>query len=105
MHVLVNICELYCFVCGINSIIDPGLSIVLIFHVRNANSVASLHSHLIPFPRLWLKFHNTYVVWDGVVSFMPTPQPGGPEYPFLSGSSPLTFLAWEALPVAQLSPA
>jgi hypothetical protein len=27
----------------------------------------------------------------------PTPQPGGPEYPFLSGSSPLTYLAWETL--------
>ena len=31
---------------------------------------------------------------------MPNPHPGGPGYPFLSGSSPLTCLAWEALPVA-----
>jgi hypothetical protein len=31
---------------------------------------------------------------------MPNPQPGGPGYRFLSGSSPLTCLAWEALPVA-----
>jgi hypothetical protein len=31
---------------------------------------------------------------------MPNPQPGEPGYPFLSGSSPLTCLAWEALPVA-----
>jgi hypothetical protein len=30
----------------------------------------------------------------------PTPQPGGPGYPFLSGSSPLTCLAWETLSVA-----
>jgi hypothetical protein len=30
---------------------------------------------------------------------MPNPQPGGPGYPFLSGSSPLTCLAGEALPV------
>jgi len=35
-----------------------------------------------------------------VVSLMPNPQPGGPGYPFLSGSSPLTCLPWEALPVA-----
>jgi hypothetical protein len=36
----------------------------------------------------------------GVVSPTPNPHPGGPGYPFLSGSSPLTCLAWEALPVA-----
>ena len=36
----------------------------------------------------------------GVVSPEPNPQPGGPGYPFLSGSPPLTCLAWEALPVA-----
>jgi hypothetical protein len=35
-----------------------------------------------------------------VVNPMPNPQPGGPVYPFLSGSSPLTYLAWGALPVA-----
>ena len=31
---------------------------------------------------------------------MPNTQPGGPGYPFSSGSSPLTCLVWEALPVA-----
>jgi hypothetical protein len=36
----------------------------------------------------------------GVVSPTPNPQSGGPGYPFLSGSSPLTCLAWEALPIA-----
>jgi hypothetical protein len=36
----------------------------------------------------------------GVVSLTPNPQPGGPGYPFLSETSPLTCLAWEALPVA-----
>jgi hypothetical protein len=36
----------------------------------------------------------------GVVSPTPNPQPGGPGYPCLSGSSPLTCRAWEALPVA-----
>jgi hypothetical protein len=35
-----------------------------------------------------------------VVGPAPNPQPGGPGYPFLSGSSPLTCLAWKALPVA-----
>jgi hypothetical protein len=35
-----------------------------------------------------------------VVSLTPNPQPGGPGYPFSSGSSPLTCLVWEALPVA-----
>jgi hypothetical protein len=35
----------------------------------------------------------------------PNPQPGGPGYPFLSGSSPLTYLAWEYLPAATLPPA
>jgi hypothetical protein len=35
-----------------------------------------------------------------VVSLTPNPQPGGLGYPFLSGSSPLTCLAWESLPVA-----
>jgi hypothetical protein len=36
------------------------------------------------------------------VSLIPNPQPGGPGYLFLSGSSPLTCLAWEALPVVML---
>jgi hypothetical protein len=36
----------------------------------------------------------------GVVSPTQNTQPGGPGYLFLSGSSPLTSLAWEALPVA-----
>ena len=36
----------------------------------------------------------------GLLTSRPTPQPGGPAYLFLSGSSPLTCLAWEALPVA-----
>jgi hypothetical protein len=45
-------------------------------------------------------FHNNIFLLCGVVSPTSNPQPGGPEYPFLSGSSPLTCLAWEALPVA-----
>ena len=35
----------------------------------------------------------------------PNSQPGGPGYPFSSGSLPMTYLAWEALPVAKLPPA
>ena len=33
------------------------------------------------------------------------PQPGGPEYSFLSGISSLTCLSWEALPLVMLPPA
>jgi hypothetical protein len=51
------------------------------------------------------KLLNKIFLWGGVVSPTPNPQPGGPGYPFLSGSSPLTCLAWEALPVATLPPA
>jgi hypothetical protein len=55
-----------------------------------------------------------YIVWASqldkkflrcrVISLTPKPQPGGPGYPFLSGSSPLTCPAWETLPVATLPP-
>jgi hypothetical protein len=45
-------------------------------------------------------FHNNkfFTVWGCYPHAKP--QPGGPGYPFLSGSSPLTCLAWDALPVA-----
>jgi hypothetical protein len=49
---------------------------------------------------LLLRFRYNIFLWGGVVSLTPNPQHGGPGYPFLSGSSPLTCLAWEALPVA-----
>ena len=39
------------------------------------------------------------------VSLTPNPQPGGPGYPFLSRSSPLTCLAHDIIPVASLLPA
>jgi hypothetical protein len=39
----------------------------------------------------------------GVVSLTPNQQPGGPGHPILSGSSLLTCLAWEALPVAHVT--
>jgi hypothetical protein len=45
-------------------------------------------------------FRNNKFLLCGVVSPTPNPKPGGPGYPFLSESPPLTCLAWEALPVA-----
>jgi len=50
--------------------------------------------------RLIVGFQNKLFLWCGVVSPTHNPQTGGPGYPFLPGSSPLTCLAWEALPVA-----
>jgi hypothetical protein len=48
-----------------------------------------------------LNFRNSkFFYYVGVFNPTPNPQPGGPGYPFLSGSSPLTYLAWESLPVA-----
>ena len=48
---------------------------------------------------------NIYFLRGEAVSLTPNPQPGGPGYPILSGSSPLTYLAWKALPLAKLPPA
>jgi hypothetical protein len=48
-----------------------------------------------------LNFRNNkffYCVW--LLAPRQTLQPGGPGYPFLSGSSPLTCLTCKALPVA-----
>jgi hypothetical protein len=50
-------------------------------------------------PRLIAGFRNKLFLRCGVVNPTPNLQPGGPGYPFSSGSSPLTCLAWEALPV------
>jgi hypothetical protein len=49
---------------------------------------------------LLVRFRNNIFLRGGVVNLTPNPQPGGPGYPFLSGSSPLTCLAWETLPLA-----
>jgi hypothetical protein len=58
------------------------------------------HLYLYPaFPFVRLSKTISFLLC-GVVSPTPNPKPGGPGYPFLSGSSPLTCLAWEALPVA-----
>jgi hypothetical protein len=53
----------------------------------------------------FISFSTEHFLWGGVVSPTPNPQAGGPGYPFLFGFSPLTCLAWEALPVATLPPA
>jgi hypothetical protein len=45
-----------------------------------------------------------YFLRGEVFSLTPNHQPGGPGYPFLSGSSPLTCLAREAIPIASLLP-
>jgi hypothetical protein len=47
-------------------------------------------------------FETPKVLRGQAVSLSPNPQPGGPAYPFLCGSSPLTCPAWETLPVAKL---
>jgi hypothetical protein len=49
-----------------------------------------------------MRFRNNFFFFlrGEVVILTSNPQPGGPGYFFLSGSSPLTCLAWEALPVA-----
>ena len=61
----------------------------------------SFHRHLfLILPRLIVKFRNKLLLLCGVFSPTPNPQPGGPGYPFSSGSSPLTCLAREALQVA-----
>jgi hypothetical protein len=46
-----------------------------------------------------------YVLRGETVSLTPIPQHGGPAYPFLSGSSPLTCLARDAISLASLQPA
>ena len=88
------------------SFILPGFSAVCNFHVARVISV-----HLVFFRPSSFKLSSFFLcstsvtvsfsfLLGGVVSPTPNPQPGGPVYLFLSGSSPLTCLAWQALPVA-----
>jgi len=49
---------------------------------------------------LFFRFRNNIFLLDGFFGLTPNPQLGTPGYPFLSGSSPLTWMAWEALRVA-----
>ena len=54
---------------------------------------------------LW-GFFNINFLQGEVVSLTSNPQPGGPGYPFSSGSSPLTCLAWRpALPTSSYATA
>ena len=45
-----------------------------------------------------------YVLRGEIVNLTPKLQPGGPGYPFLSGSAPLTRLARDVIPVVSLLP-
>ena len=73
---------------------DP-LLIVSTFYAPNPNLLARV---MIPTPKLWLKFRNKYDSRGGVVILTPNPKPEAPRCPFLSGSSPLTCMAWDDLP-------
>ena len=46
--------------------------------------------------------HFLYVLWGGNVSLTSNTQPGGSGYPFWSGSSRLTYLANDAVPIPSL---
>jgi len=51
-------------------------------------------------------FHFLYMFYGVRLSASyPTAHPGGPGYPFLSGSPTLTYLARDAIPLASLPPA
>jgi hypothetical protein len=62
-------------------------------------SIQSSHLRL----DIWFLKNFVFTVWG--CSLTPNPQPGGPGYPSLSGSYPLTCQALLALPVAMLPPA
>jgi hypothetical protein len=89
----------------------PGCSMVLTFQVPITQSLPHVfcRGRNPTFPLSirggCVGFVTVYFLRRGVLSPTPNPQPGGPGYPFLSGSSPLTCLAWETLPVATLPPA
>jgi len=63
--------------------------IIIIIIINNNNNIGSaLVSSVFLF-----RFRNNIVLGDGIVSLTLNLQYGGPGYPFLSGSSPLTCLA------------
>ena len=85
------------------SFILSGFSIFCTFHVARIISVNLVYFRPSSFNLSSLLLRSTFVtsfLLGGEVSPTPNPQPGGPGYPFLSGSSPLTCLAWKALPIA-----
>jgi hypothetical protein len=75
----------------------------LMFHVPKLMSICLAITTIMLCSFLWSEaFHEVskqYFFADEVVSPMPNPPLGGLEYPFLSGSSPLTCLVWDTLPV------
>ena len=50
-------------------------------------------------------FPTENTLWVGPRSHTPVQQPGGPGYPFLSRSSPMSGPAWQTLRIATLRPA
>ena len=74
------------------------------FPIVNPRSCCVVFVVSIPFPILEIS-RQIQVLRGETVSLTPNPQPGGPGYPFLSGSSPMTCLTRDAIPVASLLPA
>ena len=65
---------LYCFICGINSFIDTGLSIVLTFHVPNPNSLARVFiTFWFPFQGFGWRFITNIFYGLGLLVPHPTP--------------------------------
>jgi hypothetical protein len=69
----------------------------------SSSSGATVHDE--PWQSLKVSQQLKSFLWDGAIKPTPNPQPGGPGYPFLSGSSSLVCPAWETLPAGTLPPA
>jgi hypothetical protein len=88
------------------------LSLLLSPHGPQLVIILSAHQNCLYYPTILLLLRALQsmmnlglFLWDGAVNPTPNPQPGGPGYAFLYGSSPLTSPAWETLPTATLPPA
>ena len=83
----------------------PSLLLLLLLALQSLVdlSLSQKLSSSIRLPIFEASQQNSFMGW--AVSPTSNPQTGGPGYPFLFGSSPLTCLAWEALPVVTLLPA
>jgi hypothetical protein len=97
----------HCHMCKTTLLLPLALQPTVGFGL--SKKILPFFSHLSPTLSIIAKsiqlfLYSTFVTISfllcGVVRPTPNPQPGRPGYPFLSGSSPLTCLAWEDLPVA-----
>jgi hypothetical protein len=100
-HIYIYVCKYVCVYTYISYILYLNMCIlhicIYVIYIYSSSSSSALQPWV--GLGLLLRFRNNFFTgW--VFSLTHTPQPGGPGYPFLSGSSPLTSLAWEALPVA-----